>query len=84
MRRTQIMLTEGQHARLRDEAARTGRSLAELIRRAVDERYGGVSDADRLELFDSAFGAWSGREEGGAEYVERIRSGTARRLRRPG
>lgn len=81
-RRTQITLTDAQHDLLREEAGRTGASIAELIRRAVDERYDGVSDADRLRLFDSAFGAWGGRRETGVEYVERIRSGTARRLRR--
>ncbi len=80
MRRTQIMLTEAQHARLRDEAQRTGQSLARLIRRALDERYGALSDTERLRLLDNGFGAWSNREETGAEYVERIRSGTNRRL----
>ncbi len=74
------MLSEAQHARLRDEAARAGCSLAELIRRAVDERYGELSDAERLRLFDGAFGAWKDRQEDGAAYVERIRSGSARRL----
>ncbi len=74
------MLTEAQLARLRDEAGRTGCSVAELIRRALDERYGALSDVDRLELFDKAFGGWAGHSEDGAEYVERIRSGTARRL----
>ncbi len=81
MRRTQIMLTEAQHARLREEAQRTGHSLAGLIRRALDERYGALSDPERLRLLDEGFGAWSEREEPGAEYVERIRSGTKRRLR---
>lgn len=80
MRRTQIMLTETQYAHLQDEAARTGHSLAELIRRALDERYGAPSDVDRLRLLDAAFGAWADGEETGAEYVERMRSGTARRL----
>lgn len=74
MRRAQITLTEAQHARLRDEAERTGCSLAELVRRAVDERYGAVSASERLRLFDSAFGGWEDREEDGAAYVERIRS----------
>lgn len=82
MRRTQIMLTDAQHDLLREEARLTGASIGELIRRAVDERYDGIPDADRLRLFDSAFGAWDGRRESGVEYVERIRSGTARRLRR--
>jgi hypothetical protein len=38
-RRTQITLTDRQHALLHDESFRTGLSLAELIRRAVDRTY---------------------------------------------
>ena len=81
MHRTQITLTDSQYARLRDESARSGHSLAELVRRALDERYEDVSQAERLRLLDSAFGAWAHRGEGGAEFVERVRTGTARRLR---
>ena len=81
MRRTQITLTEAQYARLRDESARTGHSLAELIRRVLDERYAALSDSDRLRLLDAAFGGWASRGETGAEYVDRVRTGTARRLR---
>ena len=80
MHRTQITLTDAQYARLRDESARTHASLAELIRRALDRYYNELSDADRRRLLDSAFGAWSEREEDGEQYVERIRSGTRRRL----
>jgi hypothetical protein len=82
--RTQITLTDTQYARLRDESAKSGRSLAALVRRALDERYDVVSRADRLRLLDIAFGAWAPREESGTEFVERVRSGTARRLRLPG
>jgi hypothetical protein len=82
MHRTQITLTDAQYARLRDESARTGQSLAELIRRALDERYEPLSDGDRLRLLETAFGAWGDRRESGTEYVERVRSGTRRRLRR--
>jgi hypothetical protein len=81
MHRTQITLTDMQYATLRDESKRSGLSLAELIRRAVDERYQAPSTAERLRLLDAAFGGWTGRDESGAEYVERIRSGTRRRLR---
>lgn len=84
MHRTQITLTDDQYERLRSESASSGRSLAELIRRALDERYGTVSSADRLELLDSAFGAWADRGEDGAAFVERVRTGTARRLRAGG
>jgi hypothetical protein len=81
MHRTQITLTDSQYARLRDESSRTGRSLAALIRRALDEHYDEVSNGGRLELLDSAFGAWADRRESGAAFVERVRAGTARRLR---
>jgi hypothetical protein len=37
--RTQITLTDRQHAFLVDEAERSGLSLAELVRRAVDGTY---------------------------------------------
>lgn len=82
MRRTQIMLTEAQHAALRDEAGRTGQSLAELIRRALDARYASISDAERLRLLDTGFGAWAERDETGSEPVERTPSGTLQRLHR--
>ncbi|MEX2393904.1 MAG: ribbon-helix-helix protein, CopG family [Actinomycetota bacterium] len=80
MHRTQITLTDAQYALLREESARTGLSLAELIRRTLNERYGSLADADRSRLLDSAFGAWADRDETGVAYVERIRSGTRRRL----
>ena len=38
-RKTQIMLTDRQHAFLRDESWRTGLPMAELVRRAVDKTY---------------------------------------------
>lgn len=84
MHRTQVTLTDAQYARLRDESAKSGHSLAELVRRALDERYEAVSKPDRLRLLDSAFGAWAHRDESGAAFVERVRSGTARRLRSTG
>jgi hypothetical protein len=38
-RRTQIILTDRQHAFLRDESRRTGLPMTELVRRAVDATY---------------------------------------------
>ena len=84
MHRTQITLTDAQYARLRDESARSGQSLAELVRRALDERYEALPRSERLRLLDGAFGAWADRDENGAAFVERVRSGTARRLRSNG
>jgi hypothetical protein len=84
MHRTQITLTDAQYARLREESASSGHSLAALVRRALDERYEAVPKGDRLQLLDSAFGGWVDRSEDGAAFVERVRSGTARRLRTTG
>lgn len=78
MHRTQIMLTDGQYLRLQQEASRTGCSLAELIRRALDERYGPVSVRERLRMLDAACGGWGGRSEDGEQLVERLRSGGTR------
>lgn len=82
MRRTQITLTEAQYARLRAEAGRTGHSLAELIRRALDERYASITDTERLRLLDTSFGGWAEHDESGPEPVERPPSGTLQRLHR--
>jgi hypothetical protein len=74
------MLTSEQYALLKEESSRTGRSLAEIVRGALDERSTGLSNCERLTLLESAFGAWEAREESGAAFVERVRSGTTRRL----
>ncbi len=74
------MLTSEQYALLKEESSRTGRSLAEIVRSALDERSSGLSNCERLRLLESAFGAWESHEEGGAAFVERVRSGTTRKL----
>jgi hypothetical protein len=37
--RTQLLLDDERHRRLADEARRTGRSIASLVREAIDARY---------------------------------------------
>jgi hypothetical protein len=56
-RRTQITLTDRQHAFLRDEGRRTGLSLAELVRRAVDHSYRPF-DRPIVRGFELSVGAW--------------------------
>lgn len=48
MIRTQIQLTEQQSQRLHEEARRAGLSVAELIRRSVDQFLGQTSSTGRL------------------------------------
>src|SRR5579859_3167693 len=56
-RRTQITLTDRQHAYLLGESGRTGLPLAELVRRAIDTVYrpGSRPRADGVEV---SFGIW--------------------------
>jgi hypothetical protein len=74
--RTQITLTDEQRARLLALSGRTGLSLSELIRRAVDRSYAPGANGS----LDESFGAWSGRRFDGETYVEQLRTGLAGRL----
>jgi hypothetical protein len=78
--RTQITLTDEQYRRLLQESERTGVSLAELIRRAVERSYGDVDRVETVRAIEESAGAWTGREFDGKEYVESLRKGMARRL----
>ena len=54
----QITLDERQYERLRLEAERTGASIAELVRRAVDRAYGSeLTVEEKLRLLDATAGA---------------------------
>ena len=56
--RMQITLDDRQYERLRRESERTGASLAELIRRAIDRAYGADLTVDeKLRLLDATAGA---------------------------
>lgn len=80
MLRTQITLTEEQRRALDAEASRTGASMSELVRRAIDATY--LADQDRvtdLDAIEAAAGGWSQRtgddDVDGAAYTGRLRSG---------
>jgi len=75
----QITLDDRRYERLRQEAERTGASIAELIRRAVDARYGrDLTLEEKLRILDETAGLWS---EDQAQEWERNRE-IARRSRR--
>jgi len=57
-RRTQITLSDRQHAFLIGESLRTGLSLAELIRRAVDGTYR-PHVRPRVSGFELSLGVWA-------------------------
>jgi hypothetical protein len=76
MQRTQISLTRAERQLLDDAAARTGRSIAALIRDAVNTVYGeGRSSDDDLAAMRRGFAAWAEREGDSAAWVDHIRSG---------
>jgi hypothetical protein len=56
-RRTQITLTDRQHAFLHDEKKRTGLSVAELVRRALDDVYRPHS-RPRIGGLEVSLGVW--------------------------
>jgi hypothetical protein len=80
--RTQITLSDAQYARLKHESERTGASLSELIRRALEDSYGLPSMRDARAALGVSFGAWGDRDFDGAKYVEGLRRGMARRRAR--
>ncbi len=59
MQRTQISLTEAERRLLDGVSQRTGHSLSQLIRAAVDEVYGGGSPDTTRAVLDASFGAWA-------------------------
>ena len=92
MHRTQILLEDEQYERLRTESARTGKSIGELVRTAVDKEYGQLSDNDYRQRLKKAIRESAGSAHpddfdglSGEEYVEKIRQpGMSERLRRLG
>lgn len=78
--RTQVVLEDRQYARLTAESARTGVSLGELVRRAVDRTYGLPDDDATVAALDLSFGSWIDLETDGEQYVEQLRHGLGRRL----
>ena len=84
LERTQIYLTRTELSALERIKEQTGVSQSELVRRAIDRTYvgdGARTVEERLVIVREAAGAWKGRTETGAEYVERLRSGRLARLR---
>lgn len=74
----QITLEDRQHELLQRESARTGASIAALVRRAIDTAFEADLDVEqRVALLDEGFGAWADRDDGSDPHAE------LRALRRP-
>ena len=79
MHRTQIYLDEAQRRRLERIAKRTHRTVSDLIREAIDVRYGASTREDFLRaLTAGAFGIWKDRSDlkASGPYLRRLRRGS--------
>lgn len=73
--RTQIYLTARQNDALDAAAKRTGQTKSRLIRDAIDATYITTADVEEvLAVLDETAGTWSGGEETGEEFVDRMRT----------
>jgi hypothetical protein len=84
MVRKQLFITEEQNRRLKERAAETGVSEAELIRAGIDLKVGGKGEkTDWLSLSESFSSAWAEREDLEEEMRNIRRSWNRRDLMRP-
>lgn len=89
MHRTQILLEDEQYTRLKSESVRTGKSIGELVRTAIDKEYGEFSGEDYRQRLRQAFrdAAGTARPDdfdglSGEEYVAKIRRSWTERVDR--
>lgn len=72
--RTQITLSELQYSRLKLDAKRQKRSLADLVRSAVNKTYGYPADDDGFEAaVDACSGMWAGQIADSDQYSAKTR-----------
>lgn len=79
--RTQVTLTDAQYERLRAESERTGLSMAELVRRAIDAAYVDDDVERRLADLRASAGVWADRDDIGdsLEYRNSLWPGMGQR-----
>jgi len=84
VKRTQIYLRSEQWQKLQIESEREHKSVAELIRQAIDKIYLAKRKPNFEEALDAVTGIWADRTDIGSteEYVRSLRCGT--RLKRFG
>lgn len=81
--RTQITLTDAQYERLQSESERTGLSMAELVRRAIDRTYLPDDEVERrLAGLRASAGVWADRDDIGdtVEWLRAMRGDAEKRF----
>lgn len=82
--RTQITLTDEQYERLQSEVERTGSSMAELVRRAIDRTYLPDTEVERrLAGLRASAGVWADRDDIGdtVHWLRALRGDPEERFR---
>jgi len=75
MKRTQIYLKNEQYNNLIIESKKTNKTMAELIREAVDYKFGITKKIDFNRAIDTIAGLWENRKDikSGKDYINNIR-----------
>jgi predicted DNA-binding protein len=81
--RTQIYLTPDENAALERESIKTGKTRSQLIREAIDEKYGTRRSLEEfMAALNGAFGLWANPEgEAAVKAIHAGRRAEARRTR---
>lgn len=80
VQRTQVYLSLDDVELLDRASARTGASRSELIRRAIQDRYGDRGWSERRSALSASAGVWRDRTVTGKQYVDSIRGDLNDRL----
>jgi len=75
MKRTQIYLKNEQYNNLIIESKKTSKTMSELIREAVDYKFGITKKIDFNKAIDSVAGLWEDRKDikSSKDYINNIR-----------
>jgi len=81
VRRTQLYLSEDLHRRLREAAARQGRTVSDLVRESVARAYGAPETETRASSLEAIAALWQDRSDlrETRGYVRRLRRDTRRK-----
>lgn len=82
MVRTQLYVDDDLYRVLKNLAARSRRTVSDLLREALRKTYGTTRSDERMAAVNRAFGVWKGRRDLGPTdtFIRGLRKGTRRKL----